>query len=648
MLRCMEECVRRYGQVNSTETTKNTDSIEKPNEDRFLRKMSHLLIKYAIVALFLIIYGATGNVSSAGPVVYDKDLEYESPLDQEHTMYLKWGLDNSERRIVFQVYAKIAPDDWLAFGFSDYGESFNADLFLFWTDVDGGHHFQDTYSDRTGILHVDKNQDFDLLEADTRPGRVHIPKILLAKEETPGGYVILTFQRKWDTCDSNDYIIDSGTTHVIFFTGTGPINAIEGMNVTSHMPGLQRLQLLKSPIHPPKFPPDTKMFEMLVENVPIPAKETTYWCRTKKLPKITEKHHIIQFEGVISHDSIGIVHHMEVFHCEVPPDEEIPHYNEPCPGEGSSMKPWMQRIGSCRRVIGAWAMGAGPFWYPEEAGYPIGGADFSRYVMIEVHFNNPTLKKGIIDNSGIRFYYTPTMRPHDAGVMELGLEYIDKMAVPPHVEDFELEGYCIPKCTKVGLPRNGIHIFGSQLHTHLTGKRVVTKHYRDGVELPELNRDNHYSPHFQEIRILHSPVHVRQGDELITTCTHNTMSRPNITFGGFAISDEMCVNYIHYYPKSKLEVCKSSIATDALEKFFDTAKRLDDRVISPMKVVSKSYKSVRWDRVTTNLLEAFYMKEPISMQCNQSDGHRFPGHWDDSEIPKITHPLPTPLRHCPP
>lgn len=42
----------------------------------------------------------------------------------------------------------------------------------------------------------------------------------------------------------------------------------------------------------------------------------------------------------------------------------------------------------------------------------------------------------------------------------------------------------------------------------MTGKRVYTKHVRNGKELPELNRDNHYSPHFQEIRRLQEPVDV--------------------------------------------------------------------------------------------------------------------------------------------
>jgi hypothetical protein len=26
---------------------------------------------------------------------------------------------------------------------------------------------------------------------------------------------------------------------------------------------------------------------------------------------------------------------------------------------------------------------------PEEAGFPLGGADFSRYVLLEIHYNNP-------------------------------------------------------------------------------------------------------------------------------------------------------------------------------------------------------------------------------------------------------------------
>ncbi|GFX62343.1 tyramine beta-hydroxylase [Trichonephila clavipes] len=194
---------------------------------------------------------------------------------------------------------------------------------------------------------------------------------------------------------------------------------------------------------------------------------------------------------------------MEVFHCEVPAEKKLPSWNGPCT---SPAKPKV--LEACKRVLAAWAMGALPFTYPEEAGLPIGGPEFSRYVMLEVHYNNPELKDGVVDSSGITLTYTPSLRDHDAGVMELGLEYTNKMAIPPHQPDFTLTGYCVAECTRVGFPAEGIVIFGSQLHTHLTGIKVYTKHIRGSAELPELNRDNHYSTHFQEIRRLKRKVRV--------------------------------------------------------------------------------------------------------------------------------------------
>lgn len=47
------------------------------------------------------------------------------------------------------------------------------------------------------------------------------------------------------------------------------------------------------------------------------------------------------------------------------------------------------------------------------------------------------------------------------------------------------------------LPPAGIRIFASQLHTHLTGRKVVTVLSREESEREIVNADNHYSPHFQ-------------------------------------------------------------------------------------------------------------------------------------------------------
>ena len=47
------------------------------------------------------------------------------------------------------------------------------------------------YTDETGRLHTDVQQDYTVLDVHARANRVHV-----------------TFERKYDTCDVNDYLID--------------------------------------------------------------------------------------------------------------------------------------------------------------------------------------------------------------------------------------------------------------------------------------------------------------------------------------------------------------------------------------------------------------------------------------------------------
>lgn len=49
----------------------------------------------------------------------------------------------------------------------------------------------------------------------------------------------------------------------------------------------------------------------------------------------------------------------------------------------------------------------------------------------------------------MRIRYTSKLRKYDAGIMELGLEYTDKMVIPPNILGFPLTGYCIAECTKI-------------------------------------------------------------------------------------------------------------------------------------------------------------------------------------------------------
>lgn len=204
--------------------------------------------------------------------------------------------------------------------------------------------------------------------------------------------------------------------------------------------------------------------------------------------------------------------------------------------------------------------------------------------------------------------------------MEVGLEYNAKNSIPPKMSSFHHHGYCLSECTRNSLPEKGITIFASQLHTHLTGRKVWTSLVRNNKVIQIINSDNHYDQMFQEIRMLQRPVKVKPGDAIINTCVFETMDRDNMTFGGYSIRDEMCVNYMHYYPLSDLEVCKSSIYDLVLDNFFERMNFYDMSDTSGEKSLEENFNSIRWTRLTSSILSKLYEKSPISFSCNSSNG----------------------------
>ncbi|XP_018325349.1 tyramine beta-hydroxylase [Agrilus planipennis] len=550
---------------------------------------------------------------------------YHIPLDEKSELTLDWIVDYPLKTVTFEIHIPIK-FGWFAIGFSDRGEHFSADYCVLWYDWKHELHFEDAWADDQAKLTADEQQDCKSFKKIIR-----------------GNKMKFSFQRKFDTCDKNDYLIEDGTVHIVWSRGHEKLYKLQGLNITvsKENNGMVRTELLKNIEVNIQLPTESTSLDILADQVTVPSDETTYWCHVHKLPsKFKRKHHIVEYKPVIQTGNEGLVHHMEVFHCIAPATENIAIYVGPC---FSTKRPHNTHV--CKRVLAAWAMGAKSFVYPEEAGLPIGGPDFNPYIMLEVHYNNPEKRNDWIDSSGIRFDIVSKLRPMDAGVIELGLEYTDKMAIPPNQEEFSLSGYCIVECTAVSLPPEGIVVFGSQLHTHLTGVRVFTRHIRDGRELPELNRDNHYSTHFQEIRRLKRRVKILPGDALITTCIYNTVKRENVTLGGFAISDEMCVNYIHYFPSTTLEVCKSAISDHALSTYFKYMHDWEGQMTAG-KVISENYKAIEWNPMRVQLLHELYREAPLSMQCNMSSGDRFPGYWENSSVTPILLPNPPPVRQC--
>lgn len=85
---------------------------------------------------------------------------------------------------------------------------------------------------------------------------------------------------------------------------------------------------------------------------------------------------------------------------------------------------------------------------PEHVGIPIAEHREDSYYMLEVHYNNPSLRT-VIDSSGVRLHLTQKLRPHEAGILVAGVAVNPIHLVPPRQREYATAGYCTPHCTNM-------------------------------------------------------------------------------------------------------------------------------------------------------------------------------------------------------
>uniref|UniRef100_A0A8C5W798 Monooxygenase DBH like 1 n=1 Tax=Leptobrachium leishanense TaxID=445787 RepID=A0A8C5W798_9ANUR len=318
--------------------------------------------------------------------------------------------------------------------------------------------------------------------------------------------------------------------------------------------GQKSLRLL-NPEKSNVLPLDTLYFNLRNVDVPIPDKDTTYWCQMFKMPTLNKKHHIIKVEPLIQKGHENVVHHIILYECDRNTNEEVLDYGHEC------YHPNMPDVFlSCETIIFAWAIGGEGFTYPPHVGLSIGLSTDPKYVLMEIHYDNPSHREGLIDNSGIQLYYTPHVRKYDAGVLETGIWVSLYHMIPPGMSEFSSEGHCTMECLEEALnveQPTGIHVFAVLLHAHLAGKAIKARHFRKGEEQKFLAYDNEFDFNFQEFQYLKEERTILPGDNLITECQYSTKERTSMTWGGLSTRDEMCLSYLMYYPRINLARCES-------------------------------------------------------------------------------------------
>ncbi|XP_045500317.1 MOXD1 homolog 1-like [Colias croceus] len=474
-------------------------------------------------------------------------------LDENGDVLLRWVTTDSS--ITFRLEAKTR--GYVGLGFNSARNMRGADLVVAWVDDRHGNaQLLDchglTFEDRAV---ADEVQNYELISG--------------YQNDT---HTTLEFRRQLDTCDRQDFVIGEDTTQILWALGPEGSDGDLPRHVNS---GTRPLRLLQ-----PLSKPDTvplKHWDVRIANLTIPhVMATLFWCKIFKAPDLPKKHHIVGYQPlidsrpirngkpVIEKDSLSPVHHMVLYECAEDHDKRL--WSEWAEGEGFFGPSRPGELATCVTPIAAWAMGSKGEFLPENVGIPLGERGGVSYYMLEVHYDNQALHE-VLDNSGIRIHYTPVLRNHDAALLGAGIGVSVLHVIPPKQRAYRTVGICSPECTNSTMPEEGINIVSVLLHAHGTARKITLKHIRGNEELPKISEENVYDARYQQSRIVPGGRRFFKRDTLITECTYDSSSRDKPILGGYSATQEMCLSFILYYPRTELAGCYSM--TPVVE-FFET------------------------------------------------------------------------------
>jgi len=206
------------------------------------------------------------------------------------------------------------------------------------------------------------------------------------------------------------------------------------------------------------------------------------------------------------------------------------------------------RGGRCAGQIWGWAPGMTTYVIPEVAGFRVGPDEEDyKYLTLEVHYDNPNMVADLVDSSGVRIYYSRNLRQYDAAVLALGDPFVLNPSSIPAQAGFQVEYECTPQASSK--MSHEINVFTSILHMHQVGSQIWSTQWRNGSLLRETNRIDFWDFAFQQS----TPVEftVQPGDRFNTHCHYDTRDRNAATVFGPGSEDEMCIEFLSYYPRLK-------------------------------------------------------------------------------------------------
>jgi len=463
--------------------------------------------------------------------------------------------------ITFKI--EVIANGWVSFGFSPNGGMYNSDLMMAWTAPNGTVMFKDIHFKESGKINSDKIQNWKRLDYVQSNGTTSV-----------------TFERRIKICKANRLMdeinIDAEMTqYVIYAWGdnfAGEWPTYHGRNRGSK--NLPLLGSLNKKINLDMSQIDT--FEFSVNYTLANNIETIYYCQMYQLPEAVTltKHHLVRYESIISETNRKFVHHWVLYECNIE-FETVYLVNNSIPEPGiCRTREWNTAQSYCEKTTLAWATGGDDVVdFPEKMGYPLGGSPKKfKYFVIEYHYENTEFVQDLNDQSSVKLYVTRNYRPIEFGVLTTGaLTYVGALSIPPKVENLHTK-FIVPSefLNKLVGNNDNITVFAQLPHTHLAGRSFYNTVVRNGSEVEYISNNKYYNNNYQYVNYLMKPVTLKKTDELIIDCVYNTQDRTGFTNGGPGTKNEMCINFLWYYPVSEeFYSCENMIQYDWWYGLFD-------------------------------------------------------------------------------
>jgi DOMON domain/Copper type II ascorbate-dependent monooxygenase, N-terminal domain len=387
--------------------------------------------------------------------------------DATQGIAVHWKLDDENIYLAVAVRAF----GWVGFGLSESGGMKGADVIIFESAKPG--QLRDAHISDERYPIDDDCQDWVFVDA-----------------RTDGGFLIFEGYRKLLTMDTQDHAIINDVDSVvpaqriIAAWGDSETASYHGRNNTARgtvrfYGGGDELVIVHEKL---KMQSDGH-FDLLVPNHTLAAIGTDYvnfcfaWDPDVVSQNVPSQGSIavIAAEILLRDEGIPYVHHADVYASTT----------------ASNQSDTCLPLGEYGYLVYSWAPGVIPFVLPDNVGYLMGPGDNGKGLQsfrIQVHYNNPDLIEDIVDNGGVRVYYSLTPREHELGIMAMGdaLSRLEGVPIPAGVSQFDF--VCDPSCSTLALDEP-VTVIQEGFHMHMSGYAAAAYHIRDGDVIREAHVD---------------------------------------------------------------------------------------------------------------------------------------------------------------